>query len=86
MKWKLRFEARAEKEFFKLDKQTQKRIEKAIDEKLLLNPDIHLIPLTADLQGLYKFRVGDYRLICKKEEEVFIVVVLKVKHRREVYD
>jgi mRNA interferase RelE/StbE len=85
MKWKLIFEKKAEKEFFKLDSFARKMITKAIDEKLLINPNQHLIPLSANLSGYYKFRVGNYRLICEKEDENITILVVKVKHRKEVY-
>ncbi len=41
--------------------------------------------LHGDKGGLWRFRIGDYRAICKIEEERFVVAVLEVGHRREVY-
>jgi mRNA interferase RelE/StbE len=38
-----------------------------------------------DLGGQWRFRVGDYRLICMLEDEVLLVMVLRIGHRREVY-
>ena len=38
-----------------------------------------------DKGGLWRFRIGDYRAICKIEEERLVVAVLEVGHRREVY-
>jgi mRNA interferase RelE/StbE len=84
--WKIEWKKSAKKEFITLDKTARSVIEKAIDTKLLTNPDVYLIPLVGDLTGLYKFRVGDYRLLCLKEENVLIITVVKVKHRREVYE
>lgn len=60
------FTRRAQKDFQKLDQFTQKRIDNAIKEKLEKYPQNHLLPLTGILKGLLKFRVGNYRLICKK--------------------
>lgn len=79
------FEKKAEKELYSLDKSVQKRISAAIDEKLKKDPDLFLIPLVGDLAGLYKFRVGDYRLLCKKDGQKLVVVVVRIKHRKEVY-
>lgn len=79
------FDKKAKRQFDKLDLATKKRIVRAIDEKLAINPKEHLIPLSGDKAGFYKFRVGDYRLLCSKDDDRFIVLVLKVKHRREVY-
>jgi mRNA interferase RelE/StbE len=83
--YKIEFEQRAKKQFYKLSREVQERLTKAIDEKLSVNPKEYLIPLTGDKSGLYKFRVGDYRLLCSKDDEKLHVLVVKVKHRREVY-
>jgi mRNA interferase RelE/StbE len=61
------------------------RIKKYILEKLIINPKLYLIPLLGDKSGFYKFRVGDYRLLCVREDLKYIITVVKVKHRKEVY-
>lgn len=78
------FDKNAEKMFRKMDRNIQQIIAKAVRSKLSINPDIHLIPLVGDFSGLYKFRVGYYRLLCLKENDMLIVTVVKVKHRKEV--
>ena len=84
--WQLEFTKKAEKEFAKLTPEIRKRIDKAILEKLLIAPDQHLIPLVGELSGFYKFRVGDHRLLCHKEGTRLVITVVKVAHRREVYN
>jgi mRNA interferase RelE/StbE len=37
------------------------------------------------LTGLIRYRVGDYRLICRLEDQVLTILVLEVGHRREIY-
>jgi mRNA interferase RelE/StbE len=39
-----------------------------------------------NLAGLWRYRVGQYRLICRFENDRFVVLVIKVGHRREVYE
>jgi mRNA interferase RelE/StbE len=85
MKAKIIFSKQAQKELEKLDRSTQKRIDTAIKEKLEKDPERHLISLTGSFHNLYKFRVGDYRLICRKENEELVVLVITVQHRSEVY-
>jgi mRNA interferase RelE/StbE len=85
MSWQIIFTRKAQKQINDLDKPTQLRIKKAIIEKLLTNPAAYLETLVGDLGGYYKFRVGDYRLICTKEDEKLIVIVIELGHRREVY-
>ncbi len=85
MKTKIIFSKRAQKELEKMDLSTQKRIDEAVKEKLEKDSERHLVSLTGSLHALYKFRVGDYRLICKKEEEKLVVLVVTLQHRSEVY-
>jgi mRNA interferase RelE/StbE len=47
---------------------------------------LYLEPLTGDFTGYYKFRVGDYRLICAKEDDKLTVIIIEMGHRREVYN
>lgn len=42
-------------------------------------------PLRGDLAGLWRYRVGDYRIICEIQDEKMVVIALAVGHRREVY-
>ena len=85
MTWTFEFSKKAEKQFKKIDDQIPSRIKKAVFERLVVNPKLALVPLTGDKAGLYKFRVGDYRLLCSRDDIKLHVLVLKVKHRREVY-
>jgi len=43
-------------------------------------------PLTGDLKGLWRYRVGDYRIVASIEDDRFVVLVVTVGRRREVYD
>jgi mRNA interferase RelE/StbE len=43
-------------------------------------------PLTGDLRGLWRYRVGDYRIVAAIEEHRFVVLVVTVGHSREVYE
>ena len=85
MMWAFEFSKKAEKQFKKLDDTIQSRIKKAVLERLVINPKLALIPLKGDKAGLYKFRVGNYRLLCSRDDEKLRVLVVQVKHRREVY-
>ena len=83
--YKIIFEKKARKQFFKLNREVQERITRAIDEKLTVSPKAYLIRLVGDKSGLYKFRVGDYRLLCFKEEDRLTILMVKVKHRQDIY-
>jgi mRNA interferase RelE/StbE len=44
------------------------------------------LPLTREWSGFYKLRVGDYRVIYEFDRESRIIIIIRVGHRREVYD
>lgn len=63
----------------------QKRIKKAIEERLATNPIEYGKPLQYSLKGCRRLRVGDYRVVFKIEEPETILI-LKIGHRKEVYE
>ena len=83
--YKIKFDKKSKKQFYNLNRDIQERITKAIENKLVISPQIHLISLKGERAYLYKFRVGDYRLLCSKNDENRIILVVGVKHRKEVY-
>jgi mRNA interferase RelE/StbE len=85
MTWQVVFTKKAQKQINQLDKPVQSRLKKSIIEKLIINPAAYLEPLLGDFGGYYKFRVGDYRLICSKEDDKLIVIIIELGHRKEVY-
>jgi mRNA interferase RelE/StbE len=44
------------------------------------------MPLSANLAGFFKLRVGDYRVIYTFNEELMVITIHQVGHRREIYD
>ncbi len=87
MRWVYSFEERALKELKKLGAPAQREILKYLDERIATreNPARFGKRLRGDLAGLWRYRVGDYRLICSLREGQMLVLVLKVGHRRDVY-
>ena len=78
---------RFKREFRKLDKYTQKIIRAWIDKNLVNceNPGNHGKGLTANRSGQWRYRIGDYRLICSIEDERLVILALTVGHRSEIY-
>ena len=66
MSWQIETTSRFDKEFKKLDRYTQKLIHGWITKNIdnTDDPRRHGKPLTGDLSGLWRYRIGDYRLIC----------------------
>lgn len=87
MKWQVFFDPAAEKQFSKLGKPAQRDIEKYIAKNLESAEDPRRFGKPyLSIKGAWRYRVGDYRLVCQIQNEKLIVLVLKVGHRRDVYD
>lgn len=86
-KYNVALSERFKKEFRKLDKYTQKMIRGWIDKNLVgtSNLRIHGKGLTANRSGQWRYRIGDYRLICQIEDNELIILALTVGHQREIY-
>ena len=70
----------------KLDKQTAKRITSKLREiSQLDNPRSMGKALSSNKTGFWRYRVGDYRIICDIEDEVLVILVVEVNHRSKVY-
>lgn len=82
------FSKKAEKILLKLDKQTSRLIMNWIIKNLegTTNPRIHGKELRGKLKGLWRYRVGDYRLIAEIREETLFIFMVDIGHRREIYE
>ncbi len=80
--------ARFDREFKKLDRYTQRMIKGWIDKNLVgsSDPRQHGKGLTANRSGQWRYRIGDYRLICEILDDELVILALSVGHRREVYN
>lgn len=84
---KVIFLEQARKEFLKLDKPIKLQISKYILKlQEIENPRTMGKPLVGTLSGFWRYRVGDYRLICKIKDEQLIINVIEVGHRSKIYD
>ena len=87
-KYDVELSDRFKKEFRKLDKYTQKIIRSWIDKNLVGQEDPRHCGkgLTANKSGQWRYRIGDYRLICQIEDDKLVILALSVGHRRSIYD
>lgn len=88
MTYRLETTPRFEKEFKKLDRYTQKMLKSWINKNLVNceNPRSHGKALTANKSGQWRYRIGDYRLLCLIEDDELVILALTVGHRREIYN
>ena len=87
MHWIINWDERAAAELKKLDRQAQKGIIKYFNARISSTetPQSFGKPLSGNFTGLWRYRVGDHRLICLIKKEVFTVLVLRVGHRKNIY-
>lgn len=87
MKYELRTVKSFDKNFKSLDRTTQKLIKNWICNNLLdcENPRLKGKPLVGNFKGIWRYRIGSYRMLCKIEDEKLIIFALSVGHRRDIY-
>jgi mRNA interferase RelE/StbE len=85
--WKIEITRTAEKQIKKLAHPAQKTVIRFLGERVQSaeNPRKWGKPLRGDKRGLWRYRVGDYRLICDIQDEKITVLLLAVGHRKDVY-
>lgn len=85
--WRVEISRTAEKQIQKLNRTAQESIIRFLRERVQPadNPRQLGKPLQGDKGGLWRYRVGDYRLICDIQDERITVLVLRVGHRKDVY-
>ncbi|HEX8711065.1 MAG TPA: type II toxin-antitoxin system RelE/ParE family toxin [Terracidiphilus sp.] len=87
--WKVEVAAEAKRDLEKLDPQVTRRIERFLYERVstLENPRSIGQALQGEKFGeLWRYRVGDWRIICQIQDAKLVVLALRVGHRREVYE
>ena len=84
MAWTIEYATSVQKPVAKLDPQTRTRIR---SEKIasLDDPRSQGKALTGPLSGLWRYRIGDYRVICDIIDRRLVVLVVKIDHRSSVY-
>jgi mRNA interferase RelE/StbE len=84
LKYRIEFKRSAAKALKKIPKSDQKRVAERIDSLSEKLPD----PFTTKMKGdnpFHRVRVGDYRIVYEIHEDILLIVVLKIGHRKEVY-
>ena len=82
MPYKIEYKSSVVRDLINLDKSAAKQILQQLESALSKNPDCGA-PLTGQFKGLFKFRIGDYRIIYTKIRDG--VLILRIGHRSKVY-
>jgi mRNA interferase RelE/StbE len=85
--WTIEFVPAAAKELRKLGRAEAAQIIRTLEERIapLEDPRSLGAPLKGEHEGFWRWRIGDYRVIARIEEERVLILVVRVAHRREVY-
>ena len=87
MQYKVEYTQRAVKQLKKLDKHTRKLILSWIEKNLVgcTYPRVHGKGLTANKSGQWRYRIGDYRIICEIQDDELIILTMEIGQRSQVY-
>jgi len=85
--WTIEYTQTARKQLKNLDKPLARRILDFLDDRIGKQDDPRILgkALTGPLGALWRYRVGDYRVICEIQDSSTRILVLQIGHRREVY-
>ncbi len=88
MSWDYRFTERAIKQLRKLGPQASQRVIAFLDERIKNCEDPRQFgkALRGDLGEFWRYRIGDYRILCQLIDGELIILVVKAGHRRDIYD
>lgn len=87
MAWQIEFAATAKRQLTKIGKSDAKRITKYLRDRIASSENPRAIgkPLKGVLGDLWRYRVGDYRVLCDIQDNRLVILVVAIGHRREVY-
>ncbi|ENP5941714.1 type II toxin-antitoxin system RelE/ParE family toxin [Salmonella enterica] len=88
MIWTINYSNRALKALRKMDKQSARRIVDFMDLRIAVAADPRQSgkPLKGELGEFWRYRVGDYRILCEIRDDELVILVATIGHRREIYD
>ena len=87
MSWSVELAPDAARTLRKMDPQMSRRLRRALGAiELLEDPRLRGKALTGPLRGLWRYRVGNYRIICDLIDSRLVVLVIEIGHRGSIYE
>lgn len=87
MAWKVELTDTTKRQLARLDKTQAQRITKYLRRVMMLeDPRDVGKALTGNLRTYWRYRVGDYRVVCEIRDNEMVIVAVMVGHRRDIYD
>lgn len=86
--WRLEFSKRADKQLSKMDPGARRIVVAWLLKNIdgCADPRAHGKGLTANRSGQWRYRIGDYRVLCEIRDSDLVVLAIEIGHRREIYD
>lgn len=87
MVWTIKYDPRTEKALRKAGPEQARRIIRFMRDRVAVLDDPRTLakPLTGQFSQLWRYRVGDFRVICEVDEKSLVVLVIRIGHRKAVY-
>ncbi|MDR1059783.1 MAG: type II toxin-antitoxin system RelE/ParE family toxin [Clostridiales bacterium] len=87
MNWRLQYSDKARKQLRRLDAPQRAIVLSWMDKNIdgCENPRAHGKGLTADRSGEWRYRIGDYRVLCDIQDARLVVLAFNIEHRSKVY-
>ncbi len=88
MIWTIEYHTLVQKEMRKINPETRRRIRSFLHERLAVLDDPRQTGAAlqgSELGNFWRYRVGDYRIICDIQDHKLVVLVVEIGHRREIY-
>ncbi len=87
MIWQIVVSDKAKKQLVKFDNVAKSRILNFLNQdEIKIDPKSSGKALIGNFKGLWRYRVGDYRIICELKKQEVVVLVLNISHRKDVYN
>lgn len=88
MAWTIDYSERALKSLKKMDKQNAKRILDFLEQRIAIleDPRTSGKPLKGDLGIFWRYRVGDYRVLCEIQDSKLVILTALIGHRKDIYE
>jgi mRNA interferase RelE/StbE len=85
--WRVEFDQAAVRDLRKLGSDAERRVLRYLRERIAGSEDPRRYghALVGDRSGFWRYRIGDYRIVAVIEDKRFVVLVVTIAHRREVY-
>lgn len=86
MAWKVEYTKKAREQLKKLPVNTVARITEYMNERAVLAPRQYGKAMKGNFSGFWRYRVGEYRVICSLHDNVLVIEVIRVGHRKNIYE